>query len=147
MQLLTRSAPFRVDCSLNDYSSPRILNESCRYRYGYVELLSRGIQHKVFSFLDVFSPCVTYNHYNTFQWFRPRVKKLEDGAAYDPADWMAAIGKSLLWGEEIPIGKFFERTAVPSLHAAEPVLNGGPLVHADARIPLEVTRSVVEELM
>jgi len=78
---------------------------------------------------------------------RPRVKKLEDGAAYDPADWMAAMGKSLLWGEEIPIGKFFERTAVPSLHAAEPVLNGGPLVHADARIPLEVTRSFVEELM
>jgi len=74
-------APFRVDCSLNDYSSPRILDESCRYRYGYLDLLSRGIQHKVFSFLNVFSPCVTYNHYNTFQWFRPRVKKLEDGAA------------------------------------------------------------------
>ena len=74
-------APFRVDCSLNDCSSPRILDESCRYRYGYLELLSRGIQHKVFSFLNVFSPCVTYNHYNTFQWFRPRVKKLEDGAA------------------------------------------------------------------
>jgi 2-oxoglutarate ferredoxin oxidoreductase subunit beta len=60
---------------------------------------------------------------------------------------MAAMGKSLLWGEEIPIGKFFERTNVPSLHAAEPVLNGGPLVHANAHIPLEVTRSFVEELM
>jgi hypothetical protein len=33
------------------------------------------------------------------------------------------------------------------LHGAEPVLNRGPLVHADARIPLEVTRSFVEELM
>jgi 2-oxoglutarate/2-oxoacid ferredoxin oxidoreductase subunit beta len=101
---------------------------------------------RFFSFLDVFSPCVTYNHYHTFQWLRPRVKKPEDGAAYDPADWMAAMGKSL-FGEEIPIGKFFERTDVPILHAAEPVLNGGPLVHADARIPLEVTRSLVEELM
>lgn len=37
-------------CSLNDYSSPRILDESCRYRYGYVELLSRGIQHRFFHF-------------------------------------------------------------------------------------------------
>jgi 2-oxoglutarate ferredoxin oxidoreductase subunit beta len=111
------------------------------------ELIKQGIQHKGFSFLDVFSPCVTYNHDNTFQWFRPRVKKLEDDAAYDPADWMAAMGKSLLWDEEIPIGKFFERTDVPSLHGAEPVLNRGPLVHADARIPLEVTRSFVEELM
>jgi 2-oxoglutarate ferredoxin oxidoreductase subunit beta len=111
------------------------------------ELIKQGIQHKGFSFLDVFSPCVTYNHDNTFQWFRPRVKKLEDDATYDPADWMAATGKSLLWDEEIPIGKFFERTDVPSLHASEPVLNGGPLVHADPRIPLDVTRSFVEELM
>jgi 2-oxoglutarate ferredoxin oxidoreductase subunit beta len=111
------------------------------------ELIKKGIQHKGFSFLDVFSPCVTYNHDNTFQWFRPRVKKLEDDATYDPADWMAAIGKSLLWDEEIPIGKFFERTDVPSLHAAEPVLNAGPLVRADTRIPLDVTRSFVEELM
>ena len=42
------------------------------------ELIKQGIQHKGFSFIDVFSPCVTYNHDNTFQWFRPRVKKLED---------------------------------------------------------------------
>ena len=42
------------------------------------ELIKQAIQHKGFSFLDVFSPCVTYNHDNTFQWFRPRVKKLED---------------------------------------------------------------------
>jgi hypothetical protein len=26
--------------------------------------------------------------------------------------WMAAMVKSLLWGEEIPIGKFFERADV-----------------------------------
>jgi len=111
------------------------------------ELIKQGIQHKGFSFLDVFSPCVTYNHDNTFQWFRPRVKKLEDDAAYDPADWMAAMGKSLLWGDEIPIGKFFERTDISSLHGAEPVLNAGPLTQANMRIPSDVTRSFVEELM
>jgi pyruvate/2-oxoacid:ferredoxin oxidoreductase beta subunit len=80
-----------------DFVTKPELDESCRYRYGYVELLSRGIQHKVFSFLDVFSPCVTYSRYNTFQWFRPRVKELEDEGAYEPADWIAAMGKSLLW--------------------------------------------------
>ena len=47
------------------------------------ELIKRGIEHKGFSFIDVFSPCVTYNHDNTFQWFRPRVKKLEDNPEYD----------------------------------------------------------------
>ena len=111
------------------------------------ELIKQGIEHKGFSFLDVFSPCVTYNHDNTYQWFRPRVKKLEDDAAYDPTDWMAAMGKSLLWGEEIPIGKFFERNDVPTLHASEPVTNDGPLVQRDPRVPPAAAKAFIEELM
>ncbi|PYU02523.1 MAG: 2-oxoacid ferredoxin oxidoreductase [Acidobacteria bacterium] len=111
------------------------------------DLIKQGIEHKGFSFLDVFSPCVTYNHDNTYQWYRPRIKKLEDDPAYDATDWTAAIEKSLLWGDEIPIGKFFERTDVPSLHASEPVLNEGPLLHRDARVPAEITRGFIEELM
>jgi len=28
--------------------------------------------HKGFSFVDIFSPCVTYNKDNTYQFFNPR---------------------------------------------------------------------------
>src|SRR5215472_1511677 len=111
------------------------------------ELIKHGIEHKGFSFIDVFSPCVTYNLDNTYQWFRPRVKKLEEDTTYDATDWTAAMGRSILWGEEIPIGKFFERTDVPALHAAEPVLNDGPLVYRDLRLPDEVTKGFIQELM
>jgi 2-oxoglutarate/2-oxoacid ferredoxin oxidoreductase subunit beta len=111
------------------------------------ELIKRAIQHKGFSFVDVFSPCVTYNHDNTFQWFRPRVKKLEDNPAYDPTDFQAAVEKSLLWGDEIPIGLFFERNDIPTAHDAEPVLKSGPLVHQDIRIPADIAKSFVDELM
>jgi 2-oxoglutarate ferredoxin oxidoreductase subunit beta len=111
------------------------------------ELIKQGIEHRGFSFLDVFSPCVTYNHDNSYQWYRPRLKKLEEDSAYHPSDWMAAMEKSLLWGDEIPIGKFFERTDIPALHEAEPVLNGGPLIHLEPRVPPDVARSFIEELM
>jgi 2-oxoglutarate/2-oxoacid ferredoxin oxidoreductase subunit beta len=111
------------------------------------ELIKQGIEHKGFSFIDVFSPCVTYNHDNTFQWFRPRVKKLEDNPEYDSSDWSMAMAKSLLWGDEIPIGKFFERTDLPSLHAAEPVLKNGPLVKQDNRLPADVAKAFIDELM
>jgi 2-oxoglutarate ferredoxin oxidoreductase subunit beta len=111
------------------------------------DLIKQGIQHKGFSFLDVFSPCVTYNHDNTYQWFRPRVKRLEDDAGYDTSNWMAAMEKSWLWGDEIPIGKFFERTDVLALHEAEPVVSAGPLVRCNPRIPAEASRSFIEELM
>jgi 2-oxoglutarate/2-oxoacid ferredoxin oxidoreductase subunit beta len=111
------------------------------------ELIKNAIQHKGFSFLDIFSPCVTYNHDNTVQWFRPRVKKLEDNPAYDPSDWNAAMEKSQLWGDEIPIGKFYERTDVPTLTELEPVLNPGPLVHQNNRIPTATARTFIDELM
>jgi len=111
------------------------------------ELIKRGIEHKGFSFIDVFSPCVTYNHDNTFQWFRPRVKKLEDNPDYDHTDWQAAMEKSLLWGDEIPIGLFFERTDVPPLHEAEPVLKAGPLIQQEIRLPADIAKSFVDELM
>jgi 2-oxoglutarate ferredoxin oxidoreductase subunit beta len=111
------------------------------------ELIVRAIRHKGFSFIDIFSPCVTYNRDNTFQWFRPRVKKLEDNPAYDSSDWMAAMEKSLEWGDEIPIGLFFERNDLPALHEAEPVLKAGPLVQQSTQVPADVARGFIEELM
>jgi 2-oxoglutarate ferredoxin oxidoreductase subunit beta len=111
------------------------------------ELLKQAIQHKGFSFIDVFSPCVTYNRDNTFQWFRPRVKKLEDNPEYDSTDWSEAMQKALIWGDEIFIGKFFERTDVSTLHGAEPVLKNGALVHQDNRIPSDAAKAFIDELM
>lgn len=111
------------------------------------ELIKHAIQHKGFSFLDIFSPCVTYNKDNTFQWFRPRVKKLEDDASYDPTDWNAATARSKVWGEEIPIGKFFERTDVPTLEETEPVLDDMPLTHRELHIAPDVAKQFVDELM
>ena len=112
------------------------------------ELIKQGIEHKGFSFLDVFSPCVTYNHDNTYLWFKPRVKKLEDDPSYDASDWYAAMGKAQLWDDEIPIGKFFQRTDLPSLHGAEPILaDDVPMVKRDLRTPPQIAREFIEELM
>lgn len=110
------------------------------------ELIKQGIQHKGFSFLDVFSPCVSYNHDNTYQWFRPRVKKLENDTTHDSADWLGAMEKSLVWGDEIPIEKFFQRTDLPALHAAELVLDAGALVRSEVRVLPDLARSFVQEL-
>jgi 2-oxoglutarate/2-oxoacid ferredoxin oxidoreductase subunit beta len=150
----TKSMPFgNIEAPVNPISLALAVGATFVAR-GYsadqkhlTELIKRGIEHKGFSFLDVFSPCVTYNHDNTYQWFKPRVKKLEDDPKYDPSVWTAAMEKSLLWGEEIPIGRFFERTDVTSLHAAEPVLIEGPLVHRDPRVPPDVARAFIEEQM
>ncbi len=57
------------------------------------------------------------------------------------------MDKSQLWGDEIPIGKFYERTDLPTLHELEPVLTPGPLVHQPNRIPAAIARAFIDELM
>jgi 2-oxoglutarate ferredoxin oxidoreductase subunit beta len=112
------------------------------------ELIKQGLQHKGFSFIDIFSPCVTYNLDNTYPWFKQRVRKLEDDPRYDSSNWTMAMEKSHLWGDEIPIGKFYQTTEIPALHQAEPVLDtGGPLALRKLGIAPEVSREFIAELM
>ncbi len=73
-----------------------------------VETIKKAIQHKGFSFIDVFSPCVTYNKDNTYDFFRERVYKLED-QKHDTSDIMAAFAKAAEWGDKIPIGILYQR--------------------------------------
>lgn len=111
-------------------------------------MIKQGLEHKGFSFIDLFSPCVTYNHDNTYAWFRERVKKLESDASYDSSDWHEAMKRALLWGDEIPIGRFFQRTDLPSLDQSEPVLGqGGSLVDHSLRVTSEAAHNFITELM
>lgn len=46
-------------------------------------LIEAGLNHKGFSFINVFSPCVTYNKVNTYEWFKENLTKLADIEGYD----------------------------------------------------------------
>jgi len=113
-----------------------------------VEVLKGAIQHKGFSLVDVFSPCVTYNKDNTYQWFNPRVKILEE-QGYDPTDFQKAIEKAYQWDDEIPIGLIWKRTDLPSLEDLEPVLHDGqgPLAFRKLGISEEQAQAVIKELL
>jgi 2-oxoglutarate ferredoxin oxidoreductase subunit beta len=91
------------------------------------ELMKRGITHKGFALIDILQPCVSFNHKNTFQWYRQRVYNLADVKGYDPADKAAALEKAQEWGEKIPVGVFY-RVEQPTYEDQIPVLRGAPLV-------------------
>ena len=74
-------------------------------------------------------------------------EEARDETAYDSADWIGAMEKSLIWGDEILIGKFFERTDLPALHASEPVLDAGALVQAESSVPEHVAKTFIAELI
>jgi len=89
-------------------------------------LIKKGITHRGFALIDILQPCVSFNHKNTFQWYRERVYNLED-EKYDPSDKKAALEKALIWGEEIPIGIIYEED-LPVYEDQLPALSDGPLV-------------------
>ena len=113
-----------------------------------VEILKGAIQHKGFSLVDVFSPCVTYNKDNTYQWFNPRVKVLEE-QGHNPTDFQKAMEKAYQWDPEIPIGLLWKRTDLPTLEELEPVLDDGqgPLAFRKLGVTNEQAQAVIKELL
>jgi 2-oxoglutarate ferredoxin oxidoreductase subunit beta len=89
------------------------------------ELIKSGIQHRGFALIDILQPCVSFNHKNTYSWYRQRVYKL--GEDYDPSDRLGAWEKAQEWGDRIPIGVIYQVTR-PTFEEQIPALSQGPLV-------------------
>jgi 2-oxoglutarate ferredoxin oxidoreductase subunit beta len=58
---------------------------------GLTSLIEQGIQHKGFSLINVFSPCVTFNKINTYDWFKENITDLSSIEGYDPSNRMQAM--------------------------------------------------------
>jgi len=111
---ITRTTPLGASQSLNPLALALASDVSFLARgfAGDVEhlsgLLKMGIEHRGFALIDILQPCVSFNHRNTFQWYRERVYKLED-QGYDPRDKTAAFVKAQEWGDRIPIGLIYRK--------------------------------------
>jgi len=111
---VTRTTPLGASQSLNPLALALASDVSFLARgfAGDVEhlsgLLKMGIEHCGFALIDILQPCVSFNHRNTFQWYRERVYKLED-QGYDPSDKTAAFAKAQEWGDRIPIGLIYRK--------------------------------------
>ncbi len=110
------------------------------------ELIAGAIAHKGFALVDVFSPCVTYNKVNTYDFFRKRAYKLEAEAGYDTADVKLALQKSFEWDEHIPIGLFY-RDEQATYEDSEPALRNGPLVKQQLGLSKEMFDELMEEFI
>ena len=154
MGMKTKSTPFgSVEAPINPITSA-IMNGATFVARGFsgdpkhlTELIKQAVQHTGFSVLDVFSPCVTFNHDNDFPFFKERVKRLED-EAHDPTDWKSACEKAMEWGDTIYTGLFFQKKETPALHQLEPVLDeGGPLALRSLGVTSEQAERIISRMM
>ncbi|MCZ6873202.1 MAG: 2-oxoacid:ferredoxin oxidoreductase subunit beta [bacterium] len=149
----TKSTPFgSVEKPMNPITAA-IMNGASFVARGYsadpkhlANLMKQAMQHRGFALIDIFSPCVTFNHDNDYAFFRPRVTKLES-EEHDSSDWKAACEKAMLWGETIYIGLFYHAPR-PSLEDQEPVLEqGGPLAHRPLGLSKAQSQRIIERMM
>jgi 2-oxoglutarate ferredoxin oxidoreductase subunit beta len=96
-------------------------------------IIQQGIEHKGFSLIEVLQPCVSFNHQNTYDWYRQRIYKLEE-PGYDPTDRIAAFSKALEWGERIPTGIIY-RNNQPVYESQLHALKDMPLVKQELLDP------------
>lgn len=92
-----------------------------------VWLIGEALQHKGYALVDVLQPCVTFNRASAYDFYNPRVYKLEE-SDHDVTDKTAAWELAYEWGERIPIGIFYRADGVPTYEEQVPALQAGPLV-------------------
>ena len=112
-----------------------------------LKLYAEAIAYPGFALVDVFSPCVTFNKHNTYDWFRKRVFKLED-TGHDATNFHSAIDAALQWGDRIPIGLFYRNPdPPPSLDAQDPGLQSGVLVRQSLGVSQAQRQKLIGEFM
>ncbi len=60
---------------------------------GLIDLIAEAMKHPGFALVNVFSPCVTYNKINTYDFYRENIVDINDLEDYDPSDKAAAYAK------------------------------------------------------
>lgn len=56
-------------------------------------LIEQGIQHKGFAFINIFSPCVTFNKIFSYDWFKENLQNVNDDESYDYTNRSLAFDK------------------------------------------------------
>lgn len=109
-------------------------------------LIEAGIQHKGFSFINVFSPCVTYNKINTYEWFKEHLTKLSDIEGYDSFNRELAM-HTVMEKEGLVTGIIYQDTETKSYQEKVPGYAEQPLADLDMNLTEDQFNDLVKEFM
>jgi 2-oxoglutarate/2-oxoacid ferredoxin oxidoreductase subunit beta len=96
---------------------------------GEIEHLSRLIKEAVsypgFSMIDILQVCISFNHVNTYKFYKDRVYKLDE-ETYKADDLHQALDRAMEWENKIPIGILYQKQTREYTQDLAP-LQSGPL--------------------
>lgn len=66
-------------------------------------MITAAMRHKGYALIDVMQPCVSFNHVNTFKWYKERAFYIPE--THDPTDKVKAFELAQTFGDDgIPMG-------------------------------------------
>lgn len=86
------------------FSQDRVLTRS---------LIREAIEFEGYALVDILQPCVTFNKFNTYSWFKENTARVPDD--HDPADLMSAFELSRKL-EPIPLGIIYKNKGKEPFH-------------------------------
>lgn len=105
------------------------------------KMIEDAINHDGFSFVNVFSPCVTYNKVNTYDWFKEHLTDLNEIEDYDTSDKQRAI-QTVVEHNSLVKGIVYQDTETPSYESQIDTFGETPLAHQN----IELTEMQFESL-
>lgn len=109
-------------------------------------IIEAGLNHKGFSLINVFSPCVTYNKVNTYDWFKENLTKLADIEGYDPSSREGAMN-TLMQHNDLVTGIIYQDKERPSYQQLIDGYSEEPLAHADLKMDEAAFDQLVKEFI
>ena len=109
-------------------------------------LIEAGMKHKGFSLINVFSPCVTYNKVNTYDWFKENLTKLSSIENYDSSNREEAM-QTLMKHKSLVTGLIYQNTEQRSYQELLTGYSQGPLSKADLNMDETYFDKLVSEFV
>lgn len=110
------------------------------------KMIEDAINHDGFSFVNVFSPCVTYNKINTYDWFKENLTAIDDIENYDASNKQAAL-QTVLEHDSLVKGIVYQDTTTPSYESQIDGLAETPLAHQDLNLTEEQFESFTKQFV
>ncbi|MDF2536334.1 MAG: 2-oxoacid:ferredoxin oxidoreductase subunit beta [Bacillales bacterium] len=113
---------------------------------GLTALIEAGIAHKGFSLINVFSPCVTYNKINTYDWFKENLVKIDEIEGYDSSDVHLAM-ETLMKNKGLVTGLIYQNKERPSYQELIKGYSDKPLSESNLQIEQDHFEKLMSEFM
>jgi 2-oxoglutarate ferredoxin oxidoreductase subunit beta len=109
-------------------------------------LIEQAMAHQGFAFVNVYSPCVTYNRVNTYQWFRDRVISVNTLQEYNTGNRLQAL-KTIAEHDGLLTGLLYQDTQHKSYQQLSPGLGTTPLAHMNMRMEEHEFKQLLKEFI